>query len=73
MISCANRYDCIDCRGINDLFMVTNTLWTGLGLSYRDNLCLDCLTKRLGRRLTQQDLTDVPINRGLFYRLEDPA
>lgn len=29
------------------------------------NLCLECLTRRLGRPLTPGDFTDAPINEGL--------
>ena len=54
-------YACDDCGADHDDYTVTKELWQGLGLKFRDNLCLDCLTKRLGRRLTSADLVDKPI------------
>lgn len=61
---------CHDC-GINTLpvnhpnraeyYMVTNAIWNahGCGESY---LCIGCLEVRMGRMLTAQDFSDVPLN-----------
>ena len=69
-------FRCNDCNSLPDNYMVKNELWESLGLSYRDNLCLSCLTSRLGRRLREDDLMrhptgeTWPINRPLLYRLD---
>jgi hypothetical protein len=48
------------CRhsGTWEYYMVHNHLWPG-GVHY---LCVGCLERRLGRRLTAADFTDVPVN-----------
>jgi hypothetical protein len=54
------RYPCNDCRRdcarIGHWYMAETNLWEKqLGLGWKDNLCLDCLEKRLGRPLRGWD------------------
>jgi len=50
------RHRCLDC-GVNvievgDYVMLSDELWQGeLGLGGSDNLCINCIEKRLGRKL----------------------
>jgi hypothetical protein len=51
-----HRRRCNDCRRdvvrMGHWYMASPTLWgKQLGLGWDDNLCLDCLEKRLGRKL----------------------
>ena len=55
------RHRCNDCSvnviKIGDYCMVRSEIWDGeLDLGWRDNLCIACIEKRLGRRLTPHDL-----------------
>ena len=51
------RHRCLDC-GVNvieigDYCMVQSEIWRDqFGLGWDDNLCIACIEKRLGRRLT---------------------
>jgi hypothetical protein len=55
------RHKCLDC-GVNvietgDYCMVRNEIWRDtFGLDWEDNLCIACIEKRLGHRLTAHDL-----------------
>jgi hypothetical protein len=55
------RHTCLDC-GVNvievgDYCMVQEEIWRDtLALGWDDNLCIACIEKRLGRRLTPHDL-----------------
>jgi hypothetical protein len=55
------RHKCLDC-GVNvieigDYCMVRDEIWRdAFGLGWNDNLCMVCIEKRLGRRLTPHDL-----------------
>lgn len=64
------RFDCIDCGGPSDPYMLRHDLWRSLKLNYSDNLCLSCLTARLGRRIHDSDLLNVPVNRALRYVID---
>lgn len=52
-------FGCRDC-GIDPvyIYMIKHETWYGLGLGSRDNLCIPCLSKRLGRPLKDSDFTD---------------
>jgi hypothetical protein len=54
--------DCgVDCVKIGEYYMAGPELWTDqLGLGFDDNLCIGCLEKRLGRRMTLRDLCRWP-------------
>ena len=46
--------------------MVTPQIWEGqLGLNWDDNLCLDCLEVRLGRKLVVEDILTFPSYPGM--------
>ncbi len=45
-----------------DHYMVTEQCWEDAGLGFYDNVHLTCLANLLGRPLTKEDFTDVPIN-----------
>jgi hypothetical protein len=64
-----NRH-CIDCHvdiyEIDEYYMVYDHVWHAAGMGrYIDDgmLCLDCLSRRLGRRLYLDDFTPLPMNR----------
>jgi hypothetical protein len=42
--------------------MVHNELWLKANPQINGKLCIGCLENRIGRRLTQADFTDAPIN-----------
>ena len=54
--------DCgVDCAKIGEYYMACSSLWEGeLGLGLNDNLCIGCLEKRLGRRITMLDFSRWP-------------
>jgi len=58
---------CLDCN-INtvtsgEYYMVHNHVWSQTGIGpYDGMLCIICLEKRIGRKLTSQDFTDYPVN-----------
>jgi hypothetical protein len=57
---------CTDCQttcGEAMDYMVHDRLWYGPAhASSRQFLCLSCLSRRLGRRLTVDDFTPAPVN-----------
>lgn len=52
---------CMDCGndisiwGIAEWFMVSNSVWERSGAGKEDDLCVGCLEKRIGRKLTSYD------------------
>jgi len=58
---------CVDCQSEDFIyFMVTNEIWKIIkGKS--SILCIHCVEKRLGRKLTINDFTDASINELIFY------
>ena len=56
-------FPCSDChRDVDTLYMVTDALWVAAGAQPNEMLHVECLQKRLRRKLTEADFTDVPIN-----------
>lgn len=58
---------CVDCDWdtSDEDYMVTDEVWQATGLGHHDgSLCIGCLEKRIGRRLTWLDFTAVPVNMG---------
>lgn len=55
-------YNCKDCRLAFYGFMVSDELWKSGGCSPYDLVCRPCFEKRLGRPLTMEDFTLVPLN-----------
>jgi hypothetical protein len=56
---------CDDCGREHEIYSIIDTLW----LKYcnkTDYICLDCFEKRLGRRITKNDLKNVQGNEFLF-------
>jgi hypothetical protein len=55
---------CVDCDvdtlGTGELYMVHDDVWPLDKLG--GMMCIGCLEARIGRRLTPEDFTDVPIN-----------
>jgi hypothetical protein len=64
------RGRCHDCRtdtvtraDLGEVYMVHNELWARAGMEPNGGfLCIGCLERRLGRRLTPDDFTDCPLN-----------
>ena len=63
---------CLDCRGdlreIGEYYMVHKEVWAAAfkndgKVLWNVNLCIGCLEKRLGRKLTPEDFTDNLVNR----------
>ena len=62
-----NTFSCIDCRvdclEIHEYYMVNDSVWSKTGVGpHGGMLCIGCLEKRLGRRLTSRNFTDCPLN-----------
>ena len=51
----------VDTDALDEYYMVTDELWGSYGV-HHGQLCIGCLEERLGRRLTEDDFTDVPLN-----------
>jgi hypothetical protein len=78
------RHRCNDC-GVNviekgDYCMLRSDIWKDqFGLGWNDNLCLACIEKRLGRKLTMLDLISFtyieghPMSATLLSRLPPPT
>lgn len=56
---------CIDC-GEKDIeyYMVTDKVWKKAGFeTSKGIICIDCIEKRLSRKLTKDDFKNVPLNK----------
>jgi hypothetical protein len=42
------------------VYMAKDSVWKKAGLTYNENVCIPCLAKRLGRKLTPKDFTKKP-------------
>ena len=62
-----STHDCNDC-GVNvikigEYYMLSPEIWSDrLNLTWCDNLCIGCVEKRLGRKLTMRDFGSFPAN-----------
>ena len=70
-------FECMDCEQYGHGWMVTDEVWEEIcedeGWSPNNPYaiyCCECAEKRLGRKLTIEDFTDVPINRALRFGYE---
>jgi hypothetical protein len=54
------HFECQDCRGRPGAPMLKDALWADLGLD--GVICTACLEKRMGRPITNGDLTRCPMN-----------
>lgn len=65
-----SAFECAACGQntlhINEYYMVTDEVWQTAWPEDRGMLCIGCLEERLSRKLTAEDFTDAPINRGYF-------
>lgn len=59
-------FDCEQCDGHAQGYMITDALWTVASRGQHSFMCLDCVEKNLDRRLVIDDFIDAPINRGIF-------
>ena len=71
-------FNCVDCHkkikvNTKDYYMVQDHIWEeGVQEENRGNLiCLDCLEKRLGRKLKIEDFTDYPVNEPIKDELNE--
>jgi hypothetical protein len=59
------RYACNDCEvnvaAVGEFYMLDPKIWSGrLGLGWDDNLCIGCLERRLGRKISARDMSSFP-------------
>lgn len=61
--------DCATCTLCDDeYYMVTDQVWESAKLPHNKGmLCLGCLELRIGRLLTKDDFSDVPLNNLNFW------
>ena len=52
-----------------DYYMITPELWEKHGVG-KDMLCMDCMEKRLGHKLTKEEIVLCPINTNFNYYTE---
>lgn len=62
-------HECKDCgldtKKVHEEYMVEDLLWKKAGMKPKDGcLCIGCLERRIDRRLTHRDFTDIPVNFG---------
>lgn len=68
-----NNDFCVDCSVdtilIGEYYMLHHFVWqqTGLG-RYDGMLCISCVEKRIGRKLTSKDFSDFPVNSTPLFR-----
>jgi hypothetical protein len=57
---------CKSCKGDNQPYMLTSDLWKIVAApkERRSFLCIPCVEKRLGRKLTLEDFNNAPLNYG---------
>jgi len=64
-------FSCSECKGstLYEGYMLDEDLW--LTVAKKDeNLCIGCLERRLGRRLTPNDFQNIPYNFGFEGEVE---
>jgi len=61
------KWLCLDCRidtgRIGEHYMLVDAVWQLVHNSNKGMLCVECLEKRLGRRLNPGDFNDSHVNR----------
>ena len=63
---------CADCNSLKyevAYYMVNDIVWVDVN-GGNSLLCLYCLSKRLGRKLTRSDFKDIPMNKPIFSILD---
>lgn len=67
-----NRFLCMVCNMdtniTNEYYMVQDEIWNEVtkNLDHDGMLCVGCLEDILGRKLTEKDFTNCPVNDGIF-------
>src|ERR1035437_10543630 len=61
-----NKSRCFNCKkdvhkNPRDYYMVTSKIWADYGAG-REELCMSCLEKRMGRRLDRSDILECPVS-----------
>jgi hypothetical protein len=69
-------YSCLDCKKLCGVVVFKNEVWKQINPRGKGWICLACVEKRLGRRITENDL--MPVDRAkcndiLFYLLKERA
>lgn len=70
-------FDCVDCGKNTDdhdeYYMVHDEVWRKEArmTDFGGMLCISCLEERIGRRLTQVDFTNYPVNTLMFTPKSD--
>ncbi len=79
-MDCGIDTDNVDGRGHDEYYMIRDELWLKINPDRAGHLCIACVERRLGRRLTPVDFTDARVNRNrhrrsqrLTLRLGHPA
>jgi len=52
------------------VYMAKDSVWKKAGLTYNENVCIPCLAKRLGRKLTPNDFTKKPSCNWIIHQTE---
>lgn len=64
------RFICKECRDVDYVtYMVRDDVWKEAGLDNNDFAHIECLEKRLSRKLVQSDFLDSPINRDILLMM----
>jgi len=53
---------------VDEWYMVRDSVWTAAGMCGFGYLCIGCLERRLGRRLSAADFADLPVNSSATYK-----
>jgi hypothetical protein len=65
-----NKFICLDCQidtsKIGEHYFIKTDLWLSVVSSKKGMLCIGCLERRLGRKLTKNDFTKCYINNPKF-------
>lgn len=67
IVSCTGGHKCQDCHARYEGYMVLDEVWQAAGLGEHENVCIPCLSHRLGRELTLADFCDAPVNGPIGY------
>jgi hypothetical protein len=61
------NWKCLDCgldtnEHDDQYYMIHDFIWLNINPGFIGNLCLRCLSRRLGRPLVESDFIDAPVN-----------
>ncbi|MFH0244433.1 hypothetical protein ACGRHY_18915 [Streptomyces sp. HK10] len=67
-------WGCVDCRTDTrcEYYHLRGEVWQAAGMGPKGLLCIGCLERRLGRRVSRADFTGVPINDPAYSRPPRP-